>query len=127
LEVVESNREDIPFLLPWVSPGPLSAPEKNPSPPLRSAETQEWKGKVREKVRKPYLWALRALRLVPKAELVATETRLRQEIDSLRAEIAHWTQEWMSWGERVGSTVNRMWAWPDNVVIVCRKRTTRRR
>jgi hypothetical protein len=54
------------------------------------------------------------LRLVPRADLVALEERLRQERMALQNVLAPWTA-------KTSETINEMWAWADNAVIVCRK------
>lgn len=107
LNVVYTNRQEAPFAIP-------ALPALNPSPPEPDEALVEKPTWLRKLVRGPYLTLLRALRLVPKADLVVLEQRLRGEIEALRQTVTPWaaTATW---------AINRMWAWPDNAVIVCRK------
>lgn len=106
LTVIHTNRQETPFAIAPLPSGASLAQENG-------AQQQARRGWLREKVRGSYLKLLRALRLVPYADLLALEHRLRGEIDALRQTITPWA-ETATWA------INRMWAWPDNAVIVCR-------
>jgi O-antigen chain-terminating methyltransferase len=107
LHVIHTNWREPSFAiapLPWEQ-----------SPPEDQGPGQERKRSwLRETVRAWYLQMLRRLRLAPAADLVALEERLRKDQ-------AAFQQALVTWQERATWAINRMWAWPDNAVIVCRK------
>jgi SAM-dependent methyltransferase len=107
LTVVRTNREEIPFAFPPPSWETVAPEEKN------GAEGDGRRG-LRETVRHAYVKLLRMLRLVPRADLVALEERLRQERAALQQVLA-------PWAENTTKAINQMWAWVDNALIVCRK------
>ena len=72
------------------------------------------RGWLKETVRGVYFRLLRALRLTPYADVVALEERLRRERETLQDALSTWSNK-ATWA------MNRMWAWPDNAAIVCRK------
>ena len=106
LEVIHTNREEVPHLLPpLVLPQAVEAGRDRPPRP---------RGRLKEKLRSVYFQLLRRLRLAPAADLPALEARLRQEMDAQRKAIA-------AWAGGAGDAINSMWARPDNAAIVCRK------
>jgi O-antigen chain-terminating methyltransferase len=115
LTIVQTNREAIPFAVP---PPSWETPSSG-----RQDEVQgDRKGGLREMVRDRYRGFLRALRLVPRADLVALEERLRREGEErLRQERIALRQFLAPWTEKATVAINRMWAWADNALIVCRK------
>ena len=106
LEVIHTNREDVPHLLP-----PLVLPQAGETGRDRPPRPGGW---LKEKLRAVYFQLLRRLRLIPAADLPALEARLRQEMDAQRKAIA-------AWAGGAGDAINSMWARPDNAAIVCRK------
>ncbi len=106
LEVIHTNREDVPHLLP-----PLVLPQAGETGRDRPPRPRGW---LKEKLRSVYFQLLRRLRLIPAADLPALEARLRQEMDAQRKAIA-------AWAGGAGDAINSMWARPDNAAIVCRK------
>ena len=106
LEVIHTNREDVPHLL-----SPLALPQADAATGHRSRRS---KGGLKEKLRAGYFQLLRRLRLVPAADLLALEERLRQHVEAQQKAI-------VTWAEGTNEAINRMWAWPDNAAIVCRK------
>ena len=106
LEVIHTNREDVPHLLP-----PLVLPQAVETGRGQPLGRRGW---LKERLRSVYFQLLRRLRLIPAADLPALEARLRQEMDAQRKAIA-------AWAEGAGDAINGMWARPDNAAIVCRK------
>lgn len=106
LEVIHTNREEVPHLLP-----PLVLPQAGETDRDRPPRPGGW---LKEKLRSGYFQLLRRLRLIPAADLPALEARLRQEMDAQRKAIA-------AWAGGAGDAINSMWARPDNAAIVCRK------
>ena len=106
LEVIHTNREEVPHLLP-----PLVLPQAGETGRGRPPRPGGW---LKEKLRAVYFQLLRRLRLIPAADLPALEARLRQEMDAQRKAIA-------AWAGGAGDAINSMWARPDNAAIVCRK------
>ncbi len=106
LEVIHTNREEVPHLLP-----PLVLPQAGETGRDRPPRPGGW---LKEKLRSGYFQLLRRLRLIPAADLPALEARLRQEMDAQRKAIA-------AWAGGAGDAINGMWARPDNAAIVCRK------
>ena len=109
LEVLHTNREAIPFaiaspaLLPF-SPG--AEPSAQQSGPRRS-----W---LKDRARAAYFQLLRQLRLTPYQDVLAVEDRLHRHLKAQREAVA-------AWADKTNEAVNRMWAWPDDVYLVCRK------
>ena len=106
LQVQQTNREDIPFVLApplWPSEGASS---------IRSPKPQH--GWLKEKIRTVYFQFLRLLRITPYSDIVALEARLCQRAAAQRDAL-------VPWAEKTNEVVNRMWAWPDDVYLVCRK------
>ncbi len=109
LQVAHTNREDIPFaiappaLLPFSRQSELSAQQ---SVPRRS-----W---LKDKARAAYCQFLRLLRITPYPDLLAMEEHIRQQMEVQRETLVAWT-------DKTNEAVNRMWAWPDDVYLVCRK------
>jgi SAM-dependent methyltransferase len=110
LTVIQTNREASPFAFP-PPPWGTAFPEE------KSAAQADGKRGLRETIRDVYREVVRKLRLVPRADLVALEDRLRQEKAALQQTLAPWTEK-ATWA------INRMWAWTDNALIVCRKPET---
>ena len=106
LEVIHTNREEVPHLLP-----PLVLPQAVETGGGQPPRPRGW---LKEKLRAGYFQLLRRLRLIPAADLLALEARLRQEMDAQRKAIA-------AWAGGAGDAINSMWARPDNAAIVCRK------
>ena len=106
LEVTHSNYEDQPNLL-----SPLVLPQAGETDRGQPPRPRGW---LKEKLRIGYFQLLRRLRLIPAADLLALEARLRQEMDAQRKAIA-------AWAGGAGDAINSMWARPDNAAIVCRK------
>ncbi len=106
LEVIHTNREDVPHLLP-----PLVLPQAVETGRGQPLGRRGW---LKERLRAVYFQLLRRLRLIPAADLPALEARLRQEMEAQRKAIA-------AWAEGAGDAINGMWARPDNAAIVCRK------
>ena len=106
LEVIHTNREDVPHLLP-----PLVLPQAGEAGGGQPPRPGGW---LKEGLRSVYFQLLRRLRLIPAADLLALEARLRQEMDAQRKAIA-------AWAGGAGDAINGMWARPDNAAIVCRK------
>jgi O-antigen chain-terminating methyltransferase len=111
LTVTFSNRHTAPFALPEYAGKAVPHPDASKSSELTP---QEKRAGVREGLRVVYGWLLRALRLVSKGELIALEQRLQQEKEE---EVRAFVQ----WAEKTTWAINRMWSWPDNAMIVCRK------
>ena len=106
LEVIHTNREDVPHLLsPPVLPQAVEAGRDQPPRP---------RGWLKEKIRAVYFQLLRRLRLAPAADLLALEARLRQHMETQQKAMA-------VWAEGANEAINSMWARPDNAAIVCRK------
>ena len=72
------------------------------------------RGWLKETVRGVYFRLLRTLRLTPYADVVALEERLRQERVAMQDSLS-------TWSDKATYAINRMWSWPDNAAIVCRK------
>lgn len=115
LTIVQTNREAIPFA--------VSPPSWETLGSGRQEEVQgNGKGGLREIVRDTYRGLLRTLRLVPRVDLVALEERLRREGEErLRQERVALQQLLAPWTGKATEAINRMWAWADNALIVCRK------
>ncbi len=113
LDVVHTNRADEPFAIAPLSPPAAASRGEAAS----GAGTEPGSGDrpLRNLGRRWYLRLLRALRLVPRGEVASLEARVGREREALRDEL-------VSWAERATWAINRMWAWPDNALIVCRKR-----
>ena len=111
LEVTYSNREDTPYLLP-----PLALPPAAEAAGERPRRPRGW---LKDKLRAVYFHLLRRFRLTPYADLLAMEERLSQHMKAQRETIA-------AWADITHEAVNRMWARPDDAVIICRKRSTER-
>lgn len=107
LTVIQTNREASPFAFP-PPPWATAFPEE------KSRAQADGRRGLRETIRDVYREVLRKLRLVPRADLVALENRLRQEKAALQQTLAPWT-------EKATEAINRMWAWADSALIVCRK------
>jgi O-antigen chain-terminating methyltransferase len=107
LLLTHTNCQEAPFAIPTVFPQ---------RSPIREepGEQKKKRGWLRQRMREPYLRLLRALRLVPYTDMLALEQKLREEIDTLPQILKPWT-ETATWA------INRMWAWPDNAALVCRK------
>lgn len=105
-QVTHTNRADTPFAV-----APLSFPQDVERVVNRSDPQRGW---LKDKARAAYFHFLRLLRITPFADLVAAEDRLRHHMHAQREAVA-------VWAEKTQEAVNRMWAWPDNAVIVCRK------
>jgi O-antigen chain-terminating methyltransferase len=115
LTVVHTNRAEEPFAIPPMPRPPVAedradvvsdGPETRGVLPARRS--------FRDVIRGPYVRLLRALRLVSKGELIALEQRMGSEREALR-------EAFVQWSDHATWAMNRMWAWPDNAVIVCRK------
>jgi len=106
LEVMHSNREDTPYLLP-----PLALPQAADAAGNQSGRPRGW---LKDRLRAVYFQLLRRLRLTPYADLLAMEDRLYQHMKAQRETIA-------AWAGTTHEAVNRMWARPDDAVIICRK------
>ncbi len=107
LAVAQTNRDAIPFAFPPPSWEPALAEERQRLPQRPAVS-------LRAKVREAYFQLLRTLRLVPSSDLLALTEQLRQENLALQHKLAPWT-------EKATEAINRMWAWADNALIVCRK------
>ncbi|HJY84094.1 MAG TPA: methyltransferase domain-containing protein [Candidatus Binatia bacterium] len=107
LTVIQTNREASPFAFP-------PPPWNTAFPEEKSGVQADGKRGLRETIRDVYREVVRKLRLVPRADLVALEHRLRQEKAAFQQTLAPWTEQ-ATWA------INRMWAWADNALIVCRK------
>ena len=106
LEVTYTNREEVPHLLsPLVLPPAAEAGRERPSQP---------RGWLKEKIRAGYFHLLRRLRLIPAADLLVVEARLRQHLEAQQKAMS-------AWAEGATDALNSMWARPDNAAIVCRK------
>ncbi len=106
LQVVHTNRQEEPFAIP-----PLSF-EASKGTVARSQPLA--RGWWKETVRGVYFRLLRTLRLTPYADVVGLEERLRQERVAMHDSLS-------TWSDKATWAINRMWAWPDNAAIVCRK------
>ena len=106
LQVVQTNRQEEPFAIPSPSF------EASKGAVVRSQPLA--RGWCKETVRGVYFRLLRILRLTPYADVVALEERLRRERETLQDAVGIWADK-ATWA------MNRMWAWPDNAAIVCRK------
>jgi hypothetical protein len=119
LTIANSNRFTEPFALPPLSAigGAEPRPEYEAVEQHRGQEAAR-KSLLRETLRFWYGRILQTLRLVSKSELArelsALESRLRQEQDAAEQEVRRWAEK-TTWA------LNRMWSWPDNALIVCRK------
>ena len=105
--VISSNREDRPFALPAPAFSRTEENGRHPSGPQR--------GWLKETVRAFYFRFLRLLRIAPYADVFAMEARLRQHMEAQRETVA-------TWAATTHEAVNRIWAPPDDAVIVCRKK-----
>ena len=110
LQVVHTNRQEEPFAIPPLSLETSKGAAAH-SQPLAPPLARGW---LKETVRGVYFRLLRALRLTPYADVVALEERLRRERETLQDALSTWSNK-ATWA------MNRMWAWPDNAAIVCRK------
>ena len=106
LEITYTNREDIPFALaPPAFPPVAETVEHHPS-----RRRSWWK----DRMRAIYFQLLRLFRITPYPDLLAAETRMLEHLEAQRTAVS-------TWAEKTNEAVNRMWAWPDDVCIVCRK------
>ena len=106
-QVASSNREDSPFALPALTFSGEAEKVENPSGLHR--------GWLKDTVRALYFRFLRALRIAPYADVFAMEARLHQHMEAQRETVA-------AWAATTHEAVNRIWAQPDDAVIVCRKK-----
>ncbi len=106
LQVVHTNRQEEPFAIP-----PLSLP---PSKGTGAGSQPCARGGWKETARGVYFRLLRTLRLTPYADVIVLEERLRRERETLQDALG-------AWADKATWAMNRMWAWPDNTAIVCRK------
>ena len=106
LEIVYSNRHEEPFALE----APTCQPAESPTSAASAASLGQW----RSVVRRSYTWLLRTLRLTSRADLAALQIELRNER-------AVFEKTMLAWAGQATWAANRMWAWPDNALIVCRK------
>ena len=106
LEVMHTNREDAPYLLPR-----LALPQAAEAARNQAHRPRGW---LKEKLRPVYLQLLRRFRLTPYSDLLALEDRLSQHMKAQRETLA-------AWAEITHTAVNRMWERPDDAVIICRK------
>jgi O-antigen chain-terminating methyltransferase len=111
LTVAYSNRQTAPFALSEYAEPPQPSVTDNPAP---AQLVEERKPGLRELLRRLHGRLLRALRIASTRELVAVETRLRREHEAA-------APEFMRWAKQTTWALNRMWSWPDNAMIVCRK------
>jgi O-antigen chain-terminating methyltransferase len=111
LTIAFSNRQTAPFALSeYVRTG-----EGEPTKELVvETVSPEKSAGVRSIFRQLYRRLLQGLRLVSQGELRDLENRLRKEKDAEVRALARWTEK-TTWA------INRMWSWPDNALIVCRK------
>ena len=80
------------------------------------------RGWPRRMAREAYVRLLRILRLVPRSDLTALEQRFSTTLEErLRQERAALQQVLAPWAEKATEAINRMWAWTDNALIVCKK------
>ena len=107
LPVVSTNRAEIPFA--------LEPPSFSPKAETGAQRTDPQRGWLKDRVRSAYFRFLRLLRLTPAADLVTAENRLRRQMQAQQDTVA-------VWAEKMHTAFNHMWAWPDNAVLVCRKR-----
>ncbi|MBI3245241.1 MAG: class I SAM-dependent methyltransferase [Deltaproteobacteria bacterium] len=107
--VVAFNWREAPFAVP---------PPQAPSPPSPSVVIepvpQEPATGLRQLGGRLYRKLLRALRLASRGEVTALEAYIHQGRVTL-------PQEFLDWAARADFALNRMWAWHDNALIVCRK------
>ena len=108
-QVIASNREDRPFALPAPAFSWTEENGRHPSGPQR--------GWLKETVRALYFRFLRLLRIAPYADVFAMEAHLRQCMEAQRETVA-------AWAATTHAVVNRIWAPPDDAVIVGRKTET---
>lgn len=106
LQVVSTNRAEIPFAF-----DPLSF---SPKAETGASQTDPQRGWLKDRVRSAYFRFLRLLRITPAADLVTVENRLRRQMHAQQDAV-------VVWAEKMHTAFNHMWAWPDNAVIVCRK------
>ncbi len=106
LQVVSTNRAEIPFAF-----DPLSF---SPKAETGASQTDPQRGWLKDRVRSAYFRFLRLLRITPAADLVTVENRLRRQMHAQQNAV-------VVWAEKMHTAFNHMWAWPDNAVIVCRK------
>lgn len=106
LQVVSTNRAEIPFAF-----DPLSFSPKAETGVHRTDPQRGW---LKDRARSAYFRFLRLLRITPAADLVTVENRLRRQMHAQQDAVA-------VWAEKMHTAFNHMWAWPDNAVIVCRK------
>ena len=106
LEVIHTNREDVPYLL-----SPLALP---PATEAGRGQPPRPKGWLKEKLRPVYFQLLRRLRLAPASDLPALEARLRQHMEAQQKAMT-------ARAEGATDALNSIWARPDDAVIVCRK------
>ena len=104
--MIHTNREDVPHLL-----SPLALP---PATETGGDQPSRPRGRLKEKLRSVYFRFLRRLRLVPVADLLALEGRLRQDMEAQQKAMT-------AWAEGANEAINSMWSRPDNAAIVCRK------
>jgi O-antigen chain-terminating methyltransferase len=107
LDVVHSNLQEEPFAL---SP-PTRAAGERPTAAEPHAPVRWWRRAVRD----AYVRVLRSLRVPSRGDIAALEAQVRRDQ-------AVFEDATMVWAERATWAINRMWAWPDNALIVCRKR-----
>ena len=108
-QVTYTNRKDIPLAItpPALPPFPYRSESSTQLPcPRRS-----W---LRDKVKVAYFRFLRLLRITPYPDLLAVEEHIRQQVEVQRETL-------VAWADKTNEAVNQMWAWPDDVSIVCRK------
>jgi O-antigen chain-terminating methyltransferase len=119
LTIEHSNRFATPFALAQLNTVEATEVQgENESKERFRNQEQEPMNSLRELFRVWYGKVLRGLRLISKSELArelsALESRLRREREAAEQEHNRWADQ-MTWA------LNRMWSWPDNALIVCRK------
>ena len=114
LTVIHTNREEIPFA--------FSPPSWGGAVPDEKSGVHKEKGWLWETARDAYVRLLRVLRLVPRSDLIALEQRFNLTLEErLRQERAALQEVLAPWADKATEAINRMWAWVDNALIVCRK------
>ena len=108
-QVTHTNRADIPFAI--APPALLPFSHRSESSTQQPDPRRSW---LKEKARATYFRFLRLLRITPYSDLLAVEEHIRQQMEVQRGTL-------VGWADKTNEAVNQMWAWPDDVYIVCRK------
>ena len=108
-QVTHTNRKDSPLAI--TPPASPLFSHRSESSGQRPASRRN---QLKDKVQAAYFQFLRLLRITPYPDLIAVEEHIRQQVEVQRETL-------VAWANKTNDAVNQMWAWPDDVCVVCRK------